>query len=601
VSLAPHELAQPRSDGATPAAAQDPSAFGRLYKEHFEGLYDFVVRIVRDPDLAGEIVQSTFTKAWDELRAGHELAYPKAWLYTVARNQALDEVRRQQRLTGDDAVYAQPDPSRLADPQAVAEDNELVELVWASAAALKPDEYSLLDLHVRHGFDAPQIADALNLERGAVYTRLSRLRSSLEDSVASTLLVRRGTTECAELAAIVGEHGGGEALTPELRSAVRIHVKNCEICSEARRRAVAPVAIFGALAPVLPVAGLQPGILAAILPGGAAHAAAGASVAGGAAAAKTARHGTKAKYVAGAGGLAAAGLIAALALTSGSTVSDPSRASSIDHTVGVASADRTVAMRWAPGKNAKGYSVMFSRTRSAEPPARENVSGTRYTSGPLGPGRWWFILRSHGRDGGWTDTLRVGPFVITDGIARAMPHAATASSRTAKHHPAASAKHTASSSAATKPASSGVVAGMHTALGPSTTTAPGETTAPRETARKKKRTKTSPPHRGSPPPSGTRPRTPPASTTPPPSSAPPPAATPPATAAPPSGTSPTATPPAGGSPPATTTPPPPAEQGGGGEGGGHDHGDDDDDHGHDHDHGGDRGGDEGGGARGHDD
>src|SRR3954468_1609168 len=137
--LAPHELAQPRADGATSSAAQDTSAFGGLYKEHFDGLYDFVARIVRDRDLAGEIVQATFTKAWDELRAGHELMYPKAWLYTVARNQALDELRRRQRLTDEPLAYAEPDPNRLADPQAVAEDNEMVELVWSSAAALTPD------------------------------------------------------------------------------------------------------------------------------------------------------------------------------------------------------------------------------------------------------------------------------------------------------------------------------------------------------------------------------------------------------------------------------------------------------------------------------
>src|SRR3954449_12039828 len=137
MSLPPRELAQPRTDPeAESITAEGTSAFGRLYNEHFDGLYDFVARIVRDRDLAGEIVQTTFTKAWDELRGGRELRYPKAWLYAVARNQALDEVRRRRRLTDEQAIYAQADPSRRVDPQAVAEDNELVELVWSSASAL---------------------------------------------------------------------------------------------------------------------------------------------------------------------------------------------------------------------------------------------------------------------------------------------------------------------------------------------------------------------------------------------------------------------------------------------------------------------------------
>ena len=190
MSTAPREVQQPQVVGATQAAARGTAAFGQLYKEHFDGLYDFVVRIVRDHDLAGEVVQATYTKAWNELREGHELTYPKSWLYAVARNHALDELRRRRRLTEEPLAYAEPDPSRLSDPQEVAEANELVELVWDSAAALNPDEYSLLDLHVRHGFGPAELADALELERGAVYTRLSRLRRSLESSVASTLLLR---------------------------------------------------------------------------------------------------------------------------------------------------------------------------------------------------------------------------------------------------------------------------------------------------------------------------------------------------------------------------------------------------------------------------
>src|SRR3954447_2701129 len=415
MSLAPRQIDKPRTDsGVELVPATGAAAFGPLYQKHFDGLYDFVVRIVRDQDLAGEIVQSTFTKAWDELSAGNELRHPKTWLYFVARNQAIDELRRQRRLADEPLVYAQVDPSRLSDPQAVAEDKEIVELVWSSAAALSADEYCLLDMHLRRGFDAAELADALDLERGAVYTRLSRLRTSLEESVTSTLLVRRGREDCPGLAAIVAEHDTGGAITPELRRAVRDHAEHCDICSDARQRAVAPGALFGALVPIIPLAGTQEGILGTILSdGGHAAAVATTGAAGGAAALTSARLGGKAKYFLGLGGVAAAAAIVTVALSAGPSVRDPSSATSADHTIGVPSTDRTVTMRWAPGRDAKGYSVMFSRTRSAEPPARENVTGTQYTSAPLKPGRWWFILRTHGHDGSWTHTLRAGPFVIS--------------------------------------------------------------------------------------------------------------------------------------------------------------------------------------------
>src|SRR3954454_2052897 len=564
MSLAPRQIEKPRTDhGVEQVPAVGTAAFGPLYTEHFGGLYDFVFRIVHDRDLAGEVVQSTFTKAWDELRAGHELRHPKTWLYLVARNQAIDEVRRQRRLADEPLVYAQVDPSRLSDPQAVAEDNELVELVWSSAAALNADEYSLLDMHLRRGLDAAELADALELERGAVYTRLSRLRNSLEESVTSTLLVRRGRDDCPELAAIVGEHDTGGSVTPQLRRAVRAHVKECEVCTEARRRMVSPVALFGAFIPIVPLAGMREGILGAILPSGS-HAAAGAGVAGGAGAVAAARHGGKAKYaVAGAGGIAAAAAIVSVALSSGgAVVHDPSSARSVDHSVGVVSRDNTVAMRWAPGKNANGYSVVFSRDRSFEPPARANVNGTRYTSPPLGPGRWWFILRSHGREGGWTDTLRVGPFVIAAPAAKVVPPQAVAKANAkSKAKPAVQHRRRTATKTHAHPARkphtapAQVVAKAHQT--PQANAPPPTHKSPAPTPKKKrKRSKPPPPKKG--PPKGT---VPPAGVTP--------------------------TPPAGSAPVVVTTPPPsqpvtqpPVATPPGGEGKDDDdhHGDGDDDH-----------------------
>jgi RNA polymerase sigma factor (sigma-70 family) len=550
VHLAPHKVRQPRSDGATFTAARGTAAFGQLYNDHFDGLFDFVARIVRDRDLAGEVVQSTFTKAWDELRAGREIKHPKAWLYAVARNHALDELRRHKRLTDDAPIYAQPDPSRLADPQAVAEDNELVDLVWTSAAALSPDEYSLLDLHVRHGFDAAALADALDLERGAVYTRLSRLRSSLEESVTSTLLVRRGSEDCDGLKAIIAEHDGGESITRELRAAVRAHVKECDVCSEARRRVASPVGLFGAMVPIVPLAGMREGILGAILPSGS-HAATAGVGAGGAVVA--ARQAGKAKYVVGAGGIAAAAVVVSIALSAGPGVRDPARAESVDHAIGVASPDNTVTMRWAPGKNAQGYSVIFSRNRSDEPPARENVTGTQYTSRPLAPGRWWFILRSHGSGGGWTDTLRVGPFVITAPVARqATTPKAKPQRKRAVHRPERKPPRRKVKAVATRPTPSGqIVAGAQTR----------PVHKPVAPPKPKAKAKPKPP-KPKPKPPKPKPKDPPPQPPPPAATTPPPAETP--------------------SPPLAETPvvPPPVHQD-------DDHGDekehDDDDHGEDHD------------------
>jgi RNA polymerase sigma factor (sigma-70 family) len=196
--------------------AGDEQAFAELYERYQGELYDFAVRIVRDRDAAADVVQGTFAKAWPALQAGKPIANVRAWLFAVARNASIDELRHHKRLVRhreEDAGVAlglaaiPPDPED--DPTEAVERKELAELVWTSAAALSAKEYSLLDLHVRRGLDADEVASSLGLRRGAVYTRLTRLRNALEAAVTTTLVVRTGRDDCAELDGLAARLGVG--------------------------------------------------------------------------------------------------------------------------------------------------------------------------------------------------------------------------------------------------------------------------------------------------------------------------------------------------------------------------------------------------------
>lgn len=88
-------------------ATQDPTAFAKLYEATAPKLLGVVLRIMKDRPWADEVVQEVYLKIWQ--RAGlfnADIASPITWLVSIARNQAIDELRKNPagRTTTDDAM-----------------------------------------------------------------------------------------------------------------------------------------------------------------------------------------------------------------------------------------------------------------------------------------------------------------------------------------------------------------------------------------------------------------------------------------------------------------------------------------------------------------
>jgi RNA polymerase sigma-70 factor, ECF subfamily len=76
-------------------ARKDRAAFADVYRATSAKLYGIVLRILHRRDIADEVLQEVYVKIWD--RAGDfnpEMASPISWMAAIARNRALDEIRR---------------------------------------------------------------------------------------------------------------------------------------------------------------------------------------------------------------------------------------------------------------------------------------------------------------------------------------------------------------------------------------------------------------------------------------------------------------------------------------------------------------------------
>jgi RNA polymerase sigma factor (sigma-70 family) len=239
------------------AAQRDREAFAELYGRHSGRVYDFLLRMVGDPDEASDLMQETFLRAMRALSPEEKGAAFSTWVLTIARNLALKRLERRRRTVtlapreGDEEapVFDQVDPDRLADPQAAAEAQELAGLVWEAASGLDAKQYSLLDLHVRQGLESAEIAEVLGVSKGNAYTMVSRLRDTFESAVASLFMLRVGRRDCPELNRLLQEQSV-TALSPAVRRLIEGHVAECEACQERRRKLVSPANILGSFAAV---------------------------------------------------------------------------------------------------------------------------------------------------------------------------------------------------------------------------------------------------------------------------------------------------------------------------------------------------------------
>jgi len=75
----------------------DRAAFTELVEKYHRPIYNFILRTVRDETEAEDLAQTTFVQVWKSAKRYRVNARFSTWLYTIARNLCLNEIRRRSR------------------------------------------------------------------------------------------------------------------------------------------------------------------------------------------------------------------------------------------------------------------------------------------------------------------------------------------------------------------------------------------------------------------------------------------------------------------------------------------------------------------------
>lgn len=182
----PHEapaVVTPREEDAwlVMAAKADPRAFAPLYDRYFDPVYRYCYRRLGHPEVAADATAQIFVKALGALRGYREDAVSfRSWLFAIAHNVLVDEVRTYRPVYPIDEAAAVVDAA--PSPEAEALTAETARTIRGLLAQLPPDQQKVMELRLA-GLTGPEIAAALGRTLGSVkiaqVRAIARLRSEL--------------------------------------------------------------------------------------------------------------------------------------------------------------------------------------------------------------------------------------------------------------------------------------------------------------------------------------------------------------------------------------------------------------------------------------
>ncbi|MBV9367404.1 MAG: sigma-70 family RNA polymerase sigma factor [Solirubrobacterales bacterium] len=253
-------------------------AFRVIHDRYRQRLFAYTRQMLPHRQDAEDALQDIFVRAYAGLRANHRELALRAWLYRVAHNRCIDELRRPSPPPPE-VIELLRSPTH--DPIAEADQRESLRRLIADVRRLPDQQRSALLMRELGGMSYADMAAALGVTIPAVKSLLVRARLALAQALEAR------DTACSEIReALVLSHDRG--LRPN--ATARRHMRDCAGCREFRHQLRGVSRRFAAIVPTLGPLGVLANVLG--VGGAGSGAAGGALAAGGAGGTGTAVTGT---------------------------------------------------------------------------------------------------------------------------------------------------------------------------------------------------------------------------------------------------------------------------------------------------------------------
>lgn len=166
--------------------------FDRLYQEYHHSLFQYIFYMVRNRQVAEELVQEVYIKVMKSYDSFAGNSSEKTWLYSIARHIAIDHIRKQNRrtkrifglvdVTDHENQLKHPDPL----PDEILAQNESVKQLYEALNKCKEDQKQVVLLRYVQSLSIKETAEILGWSESKVKTTQHRaiktLRQLLDNS-----------------------------------------------------------------------------------------------------------------------------------------------------------------------------------------------------------------------------------------------------------------------------------------------------------------------------------------------------------------------------------------------------------------------------------
>ncbi|MBK6690929.1 MAG: RNA polymerase sigma factor [Myxococcales bacterium] len=172
----------------------DQSAFGQLVRKHQGPLFHFALRQLRSEPAAEEVVQDAFVRVVQSAADFKHEARFSTWLYTIARNLCIDQIRKRahrrhpsldERGEDDDGpTLGERTPDTKASVEREATGNELKVRIAAAVDRLPEDQKEVFLLREVANLPFKEIADLVGVPENTIKSRMRYALERLKDALA---------------------------------------------------------------------------------------------------------------------------------------------------------------------------------------------------------------------------------------------------------------------------------------------------------------------------------------------------------------------------------------------------------------------------------